>query len=213
MIKLNVVKRDPKESTAHLRSQGLVPAVCYGSQFESTPVTINDIEFRKVYRESGTSSLISLEGDLKGEQCIVQDIQAHVVSGDLLHIDFKMITAGEVTEVTVPVELVGEADIVSGTSIVHQSMEELNIEVLPKDIPHEIKVDISGLKEIGDSIKVSDLKIGSEIKVLDDENSTVVSVSALVENVEEEPAEDAATEPELVDQKGSADEGAEEKSE
>ena len=149
MIELNVFKRDVEDSSEYLRSQGLVPAVMYGSTFDSMPVSVNDIEFRKVYREAGTSHLISTTGDVAGELCLVQDMQAHVVSGDLLHIDFKVVNKGEKTEVTIPVVLVGESPAKkNGVGLLNFAHEEVIVETLPSSIPESIEVDISGLVQI-----------------------------------------------------------------
>jgi len=45
-------------------------------------------------------------------------------------------------------------------------LEELEIECLPQDIPQAIYVDLSSLKNIGDTIYVKDLKIPPNIRVL-----------------------------------------------
>ncbi|MCA9351504.1 50S ribosomal protein L25 [Patescibacteria group bacterium] len=217
MIELNVFKRDVEDSSEYLRSQGLVPAVMYGSTFDSMPVSVNDIEFRKVYREAGTSHLISTTGDVAGELCLVQDMQAHVVSGDLLHIDFKVVNKGEKTEVTIPVVLVGESPAKkNGVGLLNFAHEEVIVETLPSSIPESIEVDISGLVQIGDAIKLSDITLPKGVDLIDDVNTTLVSIVAprAEESVEEESLVDTAMEPELVDQKGKADEeGAETKKE
>lgn len=209
MIELKVLKRDPQDSNEYLRSQGLVPAVLYGSHFESVPVSIEDGEFRKAYREAGTSHLISTIGDISGELCLVQDVQAHVVSGELLHIDFKVVNQGETTEVTIPVVLVGESPAKKNSiGLLNFSHEEVVIETLPSKIPEKIEVDISGLVAIGDAIKLKDVKLPEGVELVDEANTTLVSIVApREEEPEEEPTErDSAMEPELVDQKGKGEE-------
>lgn len=206
MTELKFTKRDAETSAEFLRSQGLVPAVCYGAGFENTLVTVNDIDFRKVYRHSGTSGLITTSGDIDGEQCLVQDMQVHVVSGDLLHIDFKMVAKGETTEVTVPVTLIGESPAVANKiGLLNMSHDEIVIETIPSKIPESIEIDATKLKELGDSIKVSNLVLADGIKVLDDADTTIVSIMAIKEEVESEE-KDTSMEPELVDQKGKSEE-------
>jgi large subunit ribosomal protein L25 len=201
MIELKVLKRDTKESTEYIRSQGRIPAVMYGANFESTPVSVDDIEFRKVYREAGTSNVINTSGDFAGEMILVQDMHVHVVSGEILNIDFKVISKGETTEVTVPVELIGEAPAVKNNiGALNFSHEEVVIETIPSKIPNNIEIDISKLENIGDSIKLSDLKLPEGVLLLDDADITVVSIIGFTE--EKEEIEDVQTEPELVDQKG-----------
>jgi len=106
MTELKIVKRNTKDNNEHVRSDGLIPAVLYGTEFESTPVAVDDIEFRKLYREVGTSHIINTTGDIAGEMCVVQDMQVHVVTGEILHIDFKVVEKGQKTEITIPVTLV-----------------------------------------------------------------------------------------------------------
>ena len=209
MTELKLTKRDPeKESAESLRSQGNVPAICYGGGFDNTTVYVNDIDFRKVYRKVGTSGLITTSGDISGEQCLVQDMQVHVVSGDLLHIDFKMVAKGETTEVTVPIEVSGEPSAVSdNTGAIYIANSEIVIETIPSKIPESIKIDISDMK-MGDTVRVSDLNLGKDVVAVDDADMLVVSLSGIKENEEEEDVstEEVSMEPELVSQKGKKEE-------
>jgi large subunit ribosomal protein L25 len=212
MTELKFTKRNLEtDTTEFLRSQGRVPAICYGSGFENTPVSVDDIEFRKVYRHLGTSGIITTSGDIAGEQCLTQDMQVHVVSGKLLHIDFRMLKKGEKSVVTVPVEFVGKSlGIENKVGILNIRLDEIEIETIPSKIPNHIEVDISSLVKLGDSIKVSDLKLDSAITILEDLNTTIVILSAPQEQKEEEEEEsDVAMEPELVDQKGGEEKEAE----
>ena len=204
MIELKVLKRDPQDNNEYLRSQGLVPAILYGSDFESTPVSVDDIEFRKVYKEAGTSHLITSTGEVSGEMLIVQDMQVHVVSGELLHIDFKVVEKGQKTEITVPIVLIGKAPAKENKiGLLNFSNEEVVIETIPSNIPESIEVDITGLANLGDSIKISDIKLPEGVELVDDEDFTIVSiVSPREEEPEEEAETDTVMEPELVDQKG-----------
>ena len=191
MTELNVLKRDPKESLDNLRSQGRIPGVCYGSGFENTPVSLEQGAFRKLYREAGNSNIINLGGDLKGEQCFVHDMQVHVTTGDILHVDFKVVAAGETTEVAVPVETTGEAPaVVNKLGLLRIGHSEINIEAIPSKIPSEIIVDVSGLEHVGDKIKVSDLKLPEGVKALDEDDMTIVSISALQEEKEDDEESD-----------------------
>lgn len=207
MIELTVKKRDTKDSNDFLRSQGIVPAIIYGRDFEAIPISVDDSELRKVYKQAGTSNVITLKGDTDAKMCIIQDMQVHVVSGEILNIDLKVVHEGETTEVTVPLTLVGESPAhKNGIGLINFSLEEITIETIPSNIPEKIEVDISNLKELGDSVKLSDLKFSKDVKVLDDMNTTIVSIVAPREEEPEEEAGDVAMEPELVDQKGKAKE-------
>ena len=203
MIELKITKRDTQESTDYLRSQGLIPAVMYGAGYESIPVSVRDNEFRKVYRNAGTSNVITTTGDISGEMVLIQDMQVHVVSGKILNIDFKVVNKGETTEVTVPLRFVGESPAVkNNVGLLNTSREEVVLETIPSKIPDHIEIDISVLANLGDNIKVSDIKLSEGVKILDDINETIVSVigtqeDAGIDNAESEPF----VGPELVNQK------------
>lgn len=211
MTTLNVQKRDRNESLKNLRSQGQSAGVCYGTHFDSTPISFNEADFRKVYNEAGTSGVIDLGGDLKGQQCFIHDMQVHVTSGEILHVDFKIVSAGETTEVAVPVEIEGEAPAVeSHKGLLRIAHHEINVEAIPSQVPSEFVVDISGLEEVGDSIKVSDLKLPEGVTVLDDTNMTIVSISSLQEEDEEEEETGPTMEEVLADPTGESEEESEE---
>ena len=210
MIELKVLKRDTADKTAYLRDKGLIPAVMYGSDFESIAVSVDDIEFRKMYRNAGTSNVITTTGDVAGEMVLVQDMQVHVVTGVILHLDFKVVNKGEATEVVVPVELTGESPAVkNNVGILNFTHEEIKIETVPSKIPDHVEVDISKLENIGDAIKIADIKFADGVKVLDDTDITVVSIIAVKEEVESEPMSAEDMQPERVGEKKESDEKSE----
>jgi large subunit ribosomal protein L25 len=108
-------------------------------------------------------------------------------------------------DVMVPVHLKGESKGQKEGGVLQQPKYELEVRAKPADIPEEILLDISDL-DVGDSIMVSDLKDGKNYEILDDENTTIVAVTApdKVEDLEE-TEEEEDVEPELVGQKGSGE--------
>lgn len=210
MTELNLTKRDPKDSLTFLRSEGKAPGVCYGSGSENTPVSFDEGELRKVYKEVGTSGVIELTGDLKGQQCFIQDMQVHVVSGDVLHVDFKIVAKGETTEVTVPVETEGTAAAVEKKEgILNVVLNELQIEAVPSRVPSEIVIDVSNLN-VGDSIHVSDIKLEDGVTILEEADAVVVSISGLSDEAEDEEQTGPTMEEVLADPKaGDSEEGGE----
>lgn len=186
MTELNVHTRTKKESLNHLREQGRVPAICYGAHTDNILISFNEGEFRKCYREAGSSSVIQLTGDVD-EQCFIQDMQVHVVSGDILHADLKIVAAGETTQVDVPIVTTGEAPaVINRIGLLRIGHPELSIEAIPSKVPSEISIDVSGLKEVGDHITIADLNLGEGVTILEDESITLVSISSFQEEDEEE---------------------------
>lgn len=202
MIELKVLKRDGVNTNVYLREQGLVPAIMYGSDFENIMVSVEDIEFRKVYRDAGTSNVITTTGDVAGEMVLVQGMQVHPVSGAILHIDFKVVNKGETTEVVVPIKLKGESPAVKNNiGILNFIHEEVNIETIPNKIPDHIEIDITKLETLGDGIKISDMVFADGIKILDDVDTTVVNIIAIKEETESEPLSAEDMQPERIGEK------------
>jgi large subunit ribosomal protein L25 len=144
-----------------LKRAGAVPAVLYGhGNPENLQLSTHELGMI-LDNAIGEHFLVALdvEGERTARQAIVQDIQHHPVSGEVLHVDFMRVMMNEEITSTVPVESVGESvGVKSQGGLLEQSMHELEIECLPKDLPDRIKVDVSELK-VGDSITVGDLKL------------------------------------------------------
>jgi len=110
--------------------------------------------------------------------------------------------------------LVGVAPAVKNfNGIVLQEREFIDVEALPADLPERITVDISGLENIGDLIRVGDLDISDAVTVFDDVNDVIVSISGAMaeEAVEEEVTAAEGTEPEVVEKGKKESEEEEEK--
>ena len=107
----------------------------------------------------------------------------------------------------IPLEFVGESKAVKELSaLLNKSIDFVSVECLPQDLVNEIEVDISSLEAIGDSIQIKDLVLPPGIKVLNNPDDAVASVSE--PQVEEEPREEAVEEVE--DSKAESEEQAEE---
>jgi large subunit ribosomal protein L25 len=188
-FKLTAQKRNPKANPDAIRSAGQIPAVFYGGGKDTTSVSLDEGEFLKVFREAGESTMIDLATEEGTKQVLVQDIQRDPVSGNVLHVDFKVIEAGKSIEVTVPLEFIGVSPAVKGGhGTLNKVMHEITLEVLPRELPSHIDVDISSLATLEDQILVQDLKVSAG-KILDDAESAVAVISAAREEESEEPAE------------------------
>jgi len=170
-----------------LRQQGLIPVVMYGKGEEpiSLAVTLND--FQKVYKAAGETTIINLHvADGVPKMVLIKDLQVSPDKGDYLHIDFYRIKAGEKLHVTVPLKFEHEAPAVKDFGgILVTNKNEVEVECLPQDLPHEILVDLSKLIAIDDAIFVKDLIINPGVEVLDHpEESIIVVTPPAVEEVE-----------------------------
>jgi large subunit ribosomal protein L25 len=147
------------------------------------------------------SSLITIDVDGEKFNVLMRDRQRDVIFGDLLHVDFLVVSLTEKLRATVELKLVGEAPVADNPEVVvTQVLNAIEIEALPQDLPEVIEVDISTLETVDDEITVADLDLGEDIAILTDPNETIVSVGyvAQEEVAEEEEAEELA-EPKVVE--------------
>jgi len=184
-----------KRSRRMLR-EGKLPAIVYGHNTEATPITLDRLEFQKVFVKSGRTHLVDLvlDGD-RTEKVLVREIQTHPRRLGPIHVDFYQVNLQEKIEVDVPIHLVGESGPVKqGDADILQPMHSVRVECLPSDIPEAFQVDITPLEEIEAELRVSDLKVPGGVTVLDDPEELIVKIVHKRElKVEEElPAAEAA---------------------
>ncbi|MEW5950897.1 MAG: 50S ribosomal protein L25 [Elusimicrobia bacterium] len=210
-LSLNALTRENagvKGKLSAIRNQGQIPAVVYGSEKNSQSLTVNEKEFIAIMKK-GHNAIIKLKYDKAEDSVIVKEIQRHVVSGKIIHVDFYRISMKEKIEVKVPLKFVGEAyGVKTQGGIIEHDMRELTVKCLPADIPHEITVDVSALK-IGDSVRVKDLK-QDKIEIKEDAERIVASVITAKEEVVEKAAAvaEGAQEPEVIAKGKKEEEGA-----
>ncbi len=154
-----------------LREQGRIPAILYGPDFKSEPVSVNLKEVKLIYQKAGESTVIDLKvkDEKESYKVLIKDIQWDPVTDDLIHVDFYKANLAEKVSVSIPVKIIGESAIVkSGAGIVLTLLSEIEVEALPLDLPHEVEVNVSSLTEIGQSVAVKDLPIDhTKVKVLE----------------------------------------------
>jgi large subunit ribosomal protein L25 len=181
-----------------LRRTGVVPANLFGKTIDSQAIQVNGVEFNRVFKEAGETSLIwvTVAGEDKERPTLVTSVHFNPVTGDKLHVDFHQVNLKEKVTANVPVEIIGESELITtNLAVLSQSLNEIEIEALPTEIPESIVFDISSLKEIGDQLLVSDAKVGAEVEIKTDPDQMVVSLQEPQKEEEplvvEEVAEDA----------------------
>jgi len=166
-----------KRSRRMLR-EGKLPAIVYGHNTEATPITLDRLEFQKVYIKSGRTHLVDLvlDGD-RTEKVLVREIQTHPRRLGPIHVDFYQVNLEEKIEVEVPVRLTGEsAPVKRGDADILQPVHSIRVECLPSDIPESFEVDISPLEEIEMELRVSDISVPKGVTVLQDAEDLVVKI-------------------------------------
>lgn len=187
-MELVVEKRDSKVAPKTLRNKGILPAVVYGRKEESTPISVDAKTFEKIFHKAGESTVITLQGLGEEKDALIHEVVFHPVTGRVLHADFYAIEKGQKVTVSVPIEFVGESPAVKEKGgILVKVMHELEIEVLPKELPHAIHIDISTLINLEDKITVKDIKLPESATPTDEADEVVVMVTEAQEEVEQAP--------------------------
>jgi len=149
-----------KGAARQVRFQKQVPAVIYGHGRDTQSLQIDALALEKAL--SGiepSATVIQLTVDGKAVKTLIREIQRHPIRPDIIHVDFYEIHADEKVTLKVPVHLVGTPDGVRNAGgVLDQVTREVEIEVLPENIPNRVELDVSALK-IGDSLHVTHLKI------------------------------------------------------
>ncbi len=201
-----VEKREDK-----LKDDSLCMGVVSSGKMESVPLQFDLREFKKLYAEAGQNSIITLEGLDEPVEVTIQYVDLAPVTSEVHHVEFHALERGVEMEADIPLTLAGEAPAAKQDAVINQVLDTVSITCRPKDLIQEIEVDMTLLKEVGDTIRVKDLTVPSTIKITDDPETVVVNASEPAAEEEPEPAEEVS-EPELVDQKneGGEEEAAEE---
>lgn len=198
-----------KANAGRLRRTGRVPAIIYGEIDTPAPISVDAHTLKLLLRER--HSLINVDLSGKKHRVVVRDVQYHPVSSDVIHIDFMEVKKGSKLSMAIPVSFEGKPKGVKEGGILDIIRHEVEIEVLPKDIPNEITINIDNL-EIGDSVRVEDLK-ADKFELLDDPDTILCRVEAPRAIEEEAPSEEEEeeemAEPEVITARDSEEESAE----
>jgi large subunit ribosomal protein L25 len=174
------------------REEGKLPAVLYGKEVETTPLFISLKEFKKIWKDAGESTIINLENNdnKKPTSVIIHEVSVDPMKDEPLHVDFYKVEMNKPIKATIPLVFEGISPAVKelGAMLV-KVLREVEIEALPKNLPHEIKVDISKLTKFGSHVAVGDLDLPEGVKVLLKKEETVI--------IAEEPKEEKAEEKEI----------------
>ncbi len=202
-----------KNANKRLRKSGKIPAVIYGPGKQPIVVSVNPVEVKAIlHSESGKNTIfaVSVDGS-EQNNAMVKDYQLDPVHGNLIHADFLEIAMDRLLELTVNIEIVGEAEGVKlDGGIMDFVTRSIEVECLPADIPESIKVDVTGLK-INDYIRVKNIQSDAKVKILTDPEVVVVTiVPPIKEEVPVEAAPTEAAEPEVIKKGKAVEEGAEE---
>ncbi len=176
-IIINAEKRALDTKAKHLREEGFILGSIYGHGVEATPIKFEYQEFRKAYRETGDSTVLTVNIDGKEVSTLVHEVQYDPLSDKYIHVDFLVLNDKETTKAHIPITITGLAPAIKNLSAVLVApLNFIEIECLPKNLVKEIIVNVEGLKKYHDTIHVSDLEIYSnkDVTVLTPGDAVVV---------------------------------------
>mgnify|MGYP001767806514 FL=1 len=194
-----VRKEQKKGPSRRLRDKGFVPAVFYGRSAENILLAVKSDELIKLHKDKKDHAFIKLiiddEGSKKIEKLsLIKELQLQPLTGKLYHVDFYEVDEKRKITMDVALNFIGKAIGVENGGELQHLKREVKVSCLPLDLPDHIDVDVTDL-EIGDSVKIRDLKVAEGVTLLDRPDTSVASVAIIkVAKVEEAAKEEAAAE-------------------
>jgi len=166
----------------NLRKDGLIPAHVFGHKVSTIHVQVKTSDFAKVFEKAGETGIVDLAIDSQKKPVLIRNVQTHPVTDEPLHIDFYQVNLAEKVKVDVPLEIIGESPAVEKKiGLLLTPVSEVEVEALPADLPEKIEVDVSKLENVGDEIKIKDLKVDrAKVAILADEELVVAQIGELV---------------------------------
>lgn len=179
------LKADPrtikKSKVKSLRAQNILPGVIFGLKKPSVDVQVGYNDFVRVFKKSGETEIVDLKVGETEYPVLIEEIQYHPVAENILHVNFRLVDITKVISVNVPVNYFGQEGhplIKNGTAILLTQFDEIEVEALPRNLPKSIELDVSTLKEIGDTLTIQDLKTyvdPEKVTVLEENDEMVIA--------------------------------------
>ncbi len=196
--------RDPKSKLAAVRAQGFVPAVYYGHKEKATPCVFEAKEFKKVWKEAGESTVVTLEMPKGKLNALIYEVQVDPVKGQPIHADFYVLEKGQEVTVHIPLEFTGISVAVKdlGGSLV-KVLHEVEVKAQPENLPHNFVIDISSLDTLDSQILAGSIILPKGVTLVTHGTDVVAAIAVAKEEVEEAPIDIASIE---VEKKGKKEE-------
>ena len=197
--KLTLEKREATgKKLKGLREKGLIPSVVYGGK-EPVLLASEYVATEKVLEKAGYHSPIDLDMAGKKHLAIVKSVAINPVSRKIMNVEFQAISAREVVEATTPIVIVNfEASEASKTYhfAMNQAVEEIEVKAKPADLPKELEIDASGMKEVEDKITIADIVLPKGVEFADKELDSEQVVASLYDPAAEAEKREAEAEAE-----------------
>ena len=168
------------------RQAGRLPVVVYGRKEPPLSFFVSLLDFKKVFRQAGESSLITLTTPVGEKSVLVHDVSYHPINREPIHADLYVVEQDVAIRIKIPAEYVGLAPAVKelgGTLL--KVLHEIEIEALPKDLPPNITVDVTSLTTLESQILIHDLALPPRVTVMHKPDEVVAAIAVTKEEAEE----------------------------
>lgn len=169
-----------------LRDSGWIPAELYGRGRENIHLSVPVKEFSRVFKEAGENTIVNLALGNEKLPILIHEVIMNPLDDTIMHIDFYQVRMDEKITASIPLEFTGEAPAVKEKNgVLIKAMQEIEVEALPADLPHDFQVDLNTLSDIGMSIHVKDIKVPERVKLLVEPETVIATI---IEQAKEEEA-------------------------
>ncbi len=178
-----------KKATKALRNAGEIPCVLYGGNdvmhFSAPSIAFKDLVYTP---DVHTVDLVLEDGGKIN--AVLQDIQFHPVTDEILHMDFYKFEDDQEISMEIPVHAEGIPKGVKNGGVLRFNLRRMAVRGLAKDLPDYIVADVTPLK-IGQKLYVTAVK-NSEFTILHPDNTVICQVrtSRNIELLEPDTDED-----------------------
>ncbi len=203
MLKLKAEARESGKA----RVIGVIPAVMYGPKNPAISIAVSEAEFNKVWKAAGESTVVTLQCADGDHDTLIHDIARDPVTDAINHVDFYAVDKDVKVSVSVAVEFVGVAPAVKDLGgILIKATHELEVEALPKDLPHGLEVDVSSLVSLDSQIKAGDIALPAGVTLKADPEEIIALINLAKEETEEASGPIDMSAIEISEKKGKKDE-------
>ncbi|MGB9735520.1 MAG: 50S ribosomal protein L25 [bacterium] len=211
MINVSLRKELGKQKARAIRKKNEVPGVIYSRNKETTHISIPLNELKNILKMGGNELIkvnIKDDGEHGKKTVLLKDVQKHIVTDKILHVDFYEVFENQYIKTRVPVFITGKAKGTEIGGILQIVTRELNIRCLPTAIPKHIEIDVTNLN-IGHTLHVRDIKPIGGVELIDTPETPVVHVMvpAKEEIPQQAPVAATTAEPEVIKKGKEAKEG------
>lgn len=156
---------------------GQVPAILYGHGIKNEALQLNAKAFSKVWQAAGNTTLVILKTGKTEHPVLIREVQLHPLRDSVQHVDFLQVRMDEKIKARVPLVFTGQSAAVKDLNgVLVRNHDELELEALPQDLPHNVSVDISSLIDFEKVIHVKNIPLPKGVTVLTDAEEVVALV-------------------------------------